>query len=161
MWCDSINNVTERLWQSGHLQRVSRLLRGGKARIAVAVGLSKAVERRSVPGCTNKLIFSIFQGLFSFCCVSVRPININGNCINRPLQEDLISSFFLWFSFQVAKFYGLARMLKNMEKQCWLLPYWSAYWVNLMSQVWEWIGRSISNQTSGKSIPRQPDQPAV
>lgn len=91
----------------------------------------------------------------------IRQININGSCRNRPLQEDLVSSFFLWFSCWVAKFYGLARMLKDMAKQCWLLPYWSAYWVHLMSQVWEWIGRSRSNQTSRKSIPRQPDQPAV
>lgn len=72
MCCDSINNVTECLWQSGHLQCVSRLLEGGKARNAVAVGLSEAVERGSLPGCTNKLIFSIFQGLFSFCCVSCK-----------------------------------------------------------------------------------------
>lgn len=58
--------MTERLWQSGHLQRVSRLLRGGKARIAVAVGLSKAVERRSVPGCPTKLIlFSFVLGFLS------------------------------------------------------------------------------------------------
>lgn len=94
MCCDSINNVTECLWQSGHLQRVSRLLGRDEATKTVAAGLREAVQRGSLPGCTNKLIFFPSSRVcFLFAVSLARPINVNGSCRNRTLQEELVSSF--------------------------------------------------------------------
>lgn len=144
MCCYGISNVPELLWWSLCLKVSRGFQKGGKAKRDVAIVLNKALSKSQLPSRgalplekerKKKIIIWSSRVHFPFAVPLQGQLTLMGVVYtspeqNRPLQEDLVSSFWLWFSFRVAKFYGLARMLTNMEKQSWLLPYQSAYFMN-------------------------------